>query len=56
MNTSRSRAKFKCPQCNGLKDRPGRCNLCGKLPMDRELLTGEAVEHLKGFAKRRKLK
>jgi hypothetical protein len=28
--------RFKCPQCKALKKRPGRCNLCGKLPMGRE--------------------
>lgn len=24
---------FKCPRCKGLKERPGKCNLCGKLPL-----------------------
>ncbi len=25
---------FKCPQCGGIKSKTGRCNLCGKLPVE----------------------
>lgn len=47
-------ARFKCPQCGHLKRRPGRCIHCGELPMGREMLTTEQVDHLRGIHRKKR--
>lgn len=55
MNKPRHLIRFKCPQCDKLKPRPGRCPHCGKLPMGRELHEEDSHLHLSSKPKEKQL-